>query len=96
MPAPQKYGLRIALRPSNALEAVTLMDEKACREEIQAAKTEGRDAHFTCINAMNDEPIQVHCASADIQMWMHHKWERPHPQGEPLPPGIDPRRLRVQ
>jgi hypothetical protein len=75
---------------------VTHMDEKAVREEIEAAKLDERDAHFTCVNAMNDEPIQVYIKSADIQMWMHHKWERPQPQGQPLPAGIDPRNLRMQ
>lgn len=94
MPSPQKYGLRVALRPSNALEAVTHMDEKAVREEIELAKKDGRDAHFNCVNAMNEEPIQVYCNSADIQMWMHHKWERPVPQSQPLPPGLDERHLR--
>lgn len=84
----QKYGLRIAMRPSNAMEAVTLMDLKAVETELDNARTEHRLAKLDCINAIDDGHIAVFLDPNDIQMIMHHKWQRPPqvsvPQGARL------------
>ena len=86
----QKYGLRIALRPSNAMEAVTYMDLKAVDEEIARATSEKRLAKFDCVNALDDELIVAYVDPTEIQMLMHHKWKRPAQltSGPPTRPGL--------
>lgn len=90
MPSPQKYHLRIALVPNNAIEGVTLMNRKAVRDEVRRAQLTGEDANFEFINE-DDTRVYVDVKSPDIQIVMHQEWRRPLPQPQIAVPNGVPR-----
>lgn len=94
----QKYSLRIAMTPTNAIEGVTYMDLKAVQAEIKRAIGDYEYASFDCVNE-DDTMVNVLIKAADIQMVMHNVWRKPVASqiavpGIAMPPGAGPRRVQ--
>lgn len=75
MPDRQKYTIRMAICPQNAMEGTTYMDLAAVQAEIAKALGEYTFAVFDCIND-DDSVVKVLVKAADIQMVMHTPFRR--------------------
>ena len=91
----QKYGVRIALSPGNAIEGVTYMDLKSIREEIRKAQEEGDYAALDCVD-QDDNTVHVVFRAADVQVIMHQDWVRPQSGRIAIPEPMIPKPKIVQ
>jgi len=89
----QKYGVRIALSPGNAIEGVTYMDLKSIQEEIRKAQEEGGYATIDCTDE-SDNTVRVVFRAADVQVIMHQLWQRPQ-QGRIAVPEVPVPKPRI-